>query len=249
MARPAATVDPTLGGVWRWRERHVLRFEPSGGFAPATAYTVSLIPERILAEGQGLAGNGELEVRIDQFLVEGVEIWEEPEAEGDAVVLDSLVDVGLGYLRLGQPSTTVSGGEAQRVKLATELSKRATGRTVYILDEPTTGLHFEDVRKLLGVLQRLVDAGNTVLVVEHDPQVMLAADRILVTAPPRELRDISITVSRLTDRELGGERIFMDVQCAQFTEGRELCRGPLVGAIRDGFRARLTGSALAKTGE
>ena len=87
LARPAATIDPALGGVWRWRDRHVLRFEPSGGFAPATAYTVSLIPERFLSEGQSLAGDGELEVRIDQFLVEGVEVWEEPDAEGEAVVL------------------------------------------------------------------------------------------------------------------------------------------------------------------
>lgn len=97
--------------------------------------------------------------------------------------LQTLYDVGLSYIRLGQPSTTLSGGEAQRVKLATELSKRSTGKTMYILDEPTTGLHFEDVNKLIGILQRLVDTGNTVLVIEHNLDVIKTADYIIDLGP------------------------------------------------------------------
>ena len=97
--------------------------------------------------------------------------------------LKTLYDVGLGYIKIGQPATTLSGGEAQRVKLATELSKRSTGKTIYILDEPTTGLHTADVHKLIEVLQKFVDSGNTVLVIEHNLDVIKTADHIIDLGP------------------------------------------------------------------
>jgi excinuclease ABC subunit A len=97
--------------------------------------------------------------------------------------LETLERVGLGYIKLGQPATTLSGGEAQRVKLARELSRRSTGRTVYILDEPTTGLHFDDIKKLLSVLHMFADAGNTVIVIEHNLDVVKTADHIVDLGP------------------------------------------------------------------
>jgi excinuclease ABC subunit A len=97
--------------------------------------------------------------------------------------IETLYDVGLSYIRLGQPSTTLSGGEAQRIKLATELSKRSTGKTIYILDEPTTGLHFADVHKLIEILRRLSEGGNSVVVIEHNLDVIKTADYIIDMGP------------------------------------------------------------------
>ena len=118
---------------------------------------------------------------LDMTVEEGAEFFSA--IPSIANKLTTLNDVGLGYIRLGQPATTLSGGEAQRIKLATELSRRATGRTMYILDEPTTGLHFADVERLLGVLQRLVDAGNTVVVIEHNLDVIKSADWLIDLGP------------------------------------------------------------------
>jgi len=99
------------------------------------------------------------------------------------VKLQTLVDVGLGYIQVGQPATTLSGGEAQRVKLSRELSKKGSGKTIYILDEPTTGLHVDDIRKLLEVLNQLVETGNTVIVIEHNMDVIKTADHIIDLGP------------------------------------------------------------------
>jgi excinuclease ABC subunit A len=118
---------------------------------------------------------------LDMTVEEGAEFFRAVPAIRDKLV--TLERVGLGYIHIGQAATTLSGGEAQRVKLAKELSRRATGRTLYILDEPTTGLHFEDVRKLLDVLHALVDQGNTVLVIEHNLEVIKTADHIIDLGP------------------------------------------------------------------
>jgi excinuclease ABC subunit A len=118
---------------------------------------------------------------LDMSIEEGLEFF--AALPSIARHLSTLVDVGLGYVRLGQPATTLSGGEAQRVKLASELQKRSTGRTLYVLDEPTTGLHFEDIRRLLIVLGRLVDAGNTVVVIEHNLDVIKTADWLIDMGP------------------------------------------------------------------
>ncbi|MEE1296223.1 MAG: excinuclease ABC subunit UvrA [Bifidobacterium sp.] len=146
--------------------------------------------------------------------------------------LDTLVQVGLGYIRLGQPATTLSGGESQRVKLATELQRRSTGRTVYILDEPTTGLHFEDVRKLLGVLQGLVDKGNTVIVIEHNLDVVKSADWIIDLGPEGGDGGGTI-VAQGTPEHL--------VQCDGSWTGRFLA--PMLGGDAPAARARGKASA------
>lgn len=118
---------------------------------------------------------------LDMTINQAVEFFENIPAILSKIKV--LQEVGLGYIKLGQPSTTLSGGESQRVKLATELAKKDTGKTLYILDEPTTGLHFEDIRVLLNVLNRLVDKGNTVLVIEHNLDVIKSADHIIDMGP------------------------------------------------------------------
>ena len=143
--------------------------------------------------------------------------------------LQTLYDVGLGYVRLGQPATTLSGGEAQRVKLAKELHRRQTGRTFYILDEPTTGLHFEDVRQLIDVLQRLVDAGNTVLVIEHNLDVIKVADRLIDMGPEGGDGGGAVVVAGTPEQVAA---------CPQSYTGRFL--GPLLA--RDRARQRALGA-------
>ena len=140
--------------------------------------------------------------------------------------LQTLYDVGLGYVRLGQPATTLSGGEAQRVKLAKELHRKQTGRTFYILDEPTTGLHFEDVRQLIDVLQRLVDAGNTVLVIEHNLDVIKVADRIIDLGP---------------EGGNGGGTIVVSGTPEQVAACKESYTGRFLGPILERDRARQAG--------
>jgi excinuclease ABC subunit A len=123
-------------------------------------------------------------------------------------ILETLIEVGLGYIALGQPATTLSGGEAQRIKLSRELAKRDTGRTFYLLDEPTTGLHFEDVRRLLAVLSRLVDAGNTVLVIEHNLDVIKCADYIIDLGPEGGARGGEVIAAGTPEEVAGVERSY-----------------------------------------
>src|SRR5690606_33914147 len=146
-------------------------------------------------------------------------------------VLSTLVDVGLGYVALGQSATTLSGGEAQRVKLARELAKRQTGRTLYLLDEPTTGLHFHDVRKLLDVLGRLVDAGNTVMVIEHNLDVIKTADWIVDLGPEGGARGGEVIAAGTPEEVARVERSYT----GQFLR-------PILG-IRQKVRRRAAGGA------
>jgi excinuclease ABC subunit A len=162
--------------------------------------------------------------------------------------LQTLYDVGLGYVHLGQPATTLSGGEAQRVKLSTELSRRATGRTLYVLDEPTTGLHFADVEKLLEVLHRLVDGGNTVVVIEHNLDVIKTADwivdlgpeggdrggRIIAEGTPETIASIKGSATgEYLDRVLRGEPL---VPLSDITFAEEAGRGRVDADRTNGHR-------------
>ena len=148
----------------------------------------------------------------------------------------TLVDVGLGYVRLGQPAPTLSGGEAQRVKLSSELQKRSTGRTIYVLDEPTTGLHFEDIRKLLGVLQSLVDRGNTVLVIEHNLDVIKSADWLIDLGPEGGSRGGTIVATGTPEA----------VAAVEASHTGQYLR-PLLGAPASPPRARARGKAAKTT--
>ncbi len=147
--------------------------------------------------------------------------------------LQTLYDVGLGYVRLGQPATTLSGGEAQRVKLAKELHRKQTGKTFYILDEPTTGLHFEDVRQLVDVLQRLVDAGNTVLVIEHNLDVIKVADRIIDLGP---------------EGGNGGGTIVASGTPEQVARCKKSYTGRFLAPLLERDRARMEGIAVEEEG-
>ena len=141
--------------------------------------------------------------------------------------LKTLVEVGLGYVRLGQPAPTLSGGEAQRVKLASELQKRSTGRTLYVLDEPTTGLHFEDIRKLLGVLGRLVDAGNTVVVIEHNLDVIKTADWVIDMGPEGGSRGGTVIAEGTPEQIAGNGDSYTGVYLKPILDGRAVPVGSI----------------------
>jgi excinuclease ABC subunit A len=140
--------------------------------------------------------------------------------------LKTLVEVGLGYVRLGQPAPTLSGGEAQRVKLASELQKRSTGRTLYVLDEPTTGLHFEDIRKLLGVLGRLVDAGNTVVVIEHNLDVIKTADWLIDMGPEGGSRGGRVIAEGTPEQVAADPHSYTGAFLKRILDGRSVPVGP-----------------------
>ena len=135
-------------------------------------------------------------------------------------ILETLCDVGLGYVALGQPAPTLSGGEAQRVKLSRELCRKDTGRTLYLLDEPTTGLHFDDIKRLLGVLERLVDAGNSVLVIEHNLDVIKCADWVLDMGPEGGERGGEVIAAGTPEQVARAERSYTGQYLAEVLAGR-----------------------------
>ncbi|WP_420175705.1 excinuclease ABC subunit UvrA [Luteococcus sp. OSA5] len=162
--------------------------------------------------------------------------------------LKTLVEVGLGYVRLGQPATTLSGGEAQRVKLATELQRRSTGRTMYVLDEPTTGLHFEDIRKLLGVLQKLVDQGNSVVVIEHNLDVIKTADHLIDMGPEGGSGGGMVVAEGTPEQVAACPDSYTGQFLAPILEGREVPLGEAPAALPDssGTAKKSTASKTTK---
>jgi len=157
---------------------------------------------------------------LDMPIEEGAEFF--AAIPGIARHLTTLVDVGLGYVRMGQPATTLSGGEAQRVKLAAELQRRATGRTMYVLDEPTTGLHFEDIRKLLGVLQKLVDTGNSVVVIEHNLDVIKSSDWVIDLGPEGGSRGGQVIVTGTPEQVAACPESYTGQFLAQALKGTDI---------------------------
>ena len=160
--------------------------------------------------------------------------------------LRTLNEVGLGYVRLGQPATTLSGGEAQRVKLATELQRRSTGRTMYVLDEPTTGLHFEDIRKLLGVLHQLVDQGNSVVVIEHNLDVIKTADHVIDMGPEGGSGGGMVVVSGTPEQVAACPESWTGKYLAPMLDGREVPVGEAQPALVAGGEAPVRKVAVAK---
>jgi excinuclease ABC subunit A len=143
--------------------------------------------------------------------------------------MDTLLSVGLGYVKLGQSALTLSGGEAQRVKLALELSKRSTGKTFYILDEPTTGLHFADVKQLMEVIQRLVDQGNTVVMIEHNLDVLLQADHLIDLGPEGGDKGGEVVVTGTPEKVAGYSRSYTGVYLRELLERSRSNRLPASG--------------------
>jgi excinuclease ABC subunit A len=181
---------------------------------------------------------------LDMSIEEGVDFF--AALPSIARHLKTLNEVGLGYVRLGQPAPTLSGGEAQRVKLASELQKRSTGRTLYVLDEPTTGLHFEDIRKLLGVLGRLVDNGNTVVVIEHNLDVIKTADWLIDMGPEGGSRGGAVIDEGTPETIAANPRSYTGEFLRPILEGREVPVGEAQPSLLDAGRGRPLTKAAVK---